>query len=1396
MPRAIVLTIARRDETNIVDLAEIGLPIIRGEVRVPESMIDEMFAEYCEVMQSDFRTGSDEITQTVQLQAEESHRSLHSIGERMFTTLLPSGVGDRLRLATPSLLYLHLDEQLLALPWECAHDGHSFLGCKFSLGRQVFIDDGPRPVSRDTAIGEQCRVLLVSDGGEEEPWIVPEMERLAAQLSNSGFADVTLLRGPVDKQQLLSALNASDIVHFAGQTLLNPRSVLDCGWSMQDGEIVQADLAELSDLPVLVWSESLGSVASGVDSAENSRQLTYGTSCSLLFSGIQNVITDCWPNRDTRDSTFAESFYTSLLTGATVGESLRQAREDLIARHGAGGASWARHCLYGDPQLAPFLDANSRAARRGRPSVDQKAERRQLTVMFCDLVDATKHSERLDPEDWRAVVRLWQKACAEIVAEYRGYVAQYLGDGILIYFGFPTAHENSAERAARAATDILRAMPRINEDASSLNPSEALKLRIGIHTGPVVIGEMGVDASRDFLAMGATPNVAARLQQRAEPNSTLVSDATYHLIHERFDCVPRAQLNLTGVSEPVNAYRIVAARQMPDDTGNITPFVGRQEELTALRERWDRARDGNGQVLLVYGDPGIGKSRIMREFNASVAGPGDRLIVARCSPLHDGSAHYPLIETLRRLFQFNGEIDDGIRLKMIETALQRRNFDLAETVPLIADLLSVDYLDSYTEPELSSEGRRQKLEETLVRWLIRDSLWQPLCFLVEDVQWVDPSTYSMLTRLVAEARGSPLFVIITFRPSPQVPWVARADLDHLQLDRLPRRSAEDMVRKVARGTPLADDVVQDVVRKTDGVPLFLEEYTRMAVERQGEAKDSRDDQPWGSETIPATLQDLLMERLDRLGDAKQVAQLASTIGRAFSFDVLKSVSTLSERALRLHLKTLIDAGLVFERGDASSDQFVFKHVMTRDAAYNSLLKGNREQIHRQIAERLESAVAKQEPELIAHHLTEAGETDKAVTAWLTAGQRQAAKSAHMEAIAHLTRAIDLLRELPASYQRSGQELEAQTLLASCRIATDGYGASTVETAYNRALELSRVLDDRQRHIKVLMGLEGFYFMRGNFQTAHQFADQALSLLEHADDRPRLSQAHWGLGCIFFHQGEFGLSQGHMQQSLDYYEPAKSNRGAVQDAKIMCLCYTAWGLWELGFPQKALDTAYKVMAYADELAHPFSQAEALDFAAAVHLFRRETSAARRLAEASIELCTRQGFPVWLALALVIRGRCLTKQGETDEGLAEMRKGIDLWASTGALVTRPYYLAQLAEGLMSCGRLAEARDVLSEALGIVDRTGERYFEAELTRLQGELYLAEEQDEDAENRFRRAVDIARRQGTLSLELRGAMSLSRLALRRGNGAEFREKLAGVVDQFTEGLDTKDLRDAKELIA
>jgi TOMM system kinase/cyclase fusion protein len=1064
------------------------------------------------------------------------------------------------------------------------------------------------------------------------------------------------------------------------------------------------------------------------------------------------------------------------------------------------------------PALAPSPPPSPAAPLETAPSTPD-AERRQLTVLFCDLVDSTALSSQLDPEDLRDVVRAYQAACAKVIARFEGHIAQYLGDGLLVYFGYPRANEDDAQRAVRAGLGIVEALDQLNTRLTQ-ERGVHLAVRLGIHTGLVVVGGMGGAGRQEQLAVGDTPNVAARLQGLAAPDTVVVSEATYRLVHGYFawdDLGPQA---LKGVERPVQVYRVLGtsgAQSRLDVVSprGLTPLVGRDVEVALLRERWAQARDGLGQVVVLSGEAGIGKSRLGQVLHEHLAAEPHTRLEWRCASAAQQSPLHPVLAHLHRLLRWRPDQTPAEKLHTLEETLATSGVALPEAVPLLAALLSLPLPARYPPLIFTPQRQKQKTLEAVLAWLLAETTRQPVLFIVEDLHWVDPSTLEFLTLLLDQGPTARLLTLLTCRPEFHAPWGFRAHLTPLTLSRLPRPQATQMTRRVTGGKALPAEVVAQIVTKTDGVPLFVEELTKMVLESGllREAEQAYElTGPLPPLAIPATLHDSLMARLDRLATVKDVAQLGATIGRTFAYELLQAVSPLDDATLQHGLRQLVDAELVYQRGVPPQALYTFKHALIQDAAYQSLLRSTRQQYHQRIAQVLAARfpeTAETQPELLAQHYTEAGLRAQALPYWQRAGQRTLQRSAYAEAIAHLTRGLEVLQTLPETAERAQHELLFQTTLGPALLAAKGSAAPEMARAYARARELCRQVGETPELFPVLRGLWRFYSTRAEHSTAWELAEQLLPLAQRLQEPALLLEAHHAYGLTSFYGGKLLPARAHLEQSIALYDPLQHRAHAFRygyDPGVVCASYRAWTLWLLGYPDQALAQSHEAPRLARELAHPFSLGAALTWAGAVHQFRREWPAAQERVEAAMRLSIEQGFPLWIAYGAIQQGWALAAQGQAEQGLVHLREGLAASRATGAEVFRPYYLALLAEAYGHAGHAEQGSTTLAEALALVERTGERWWEAGLHRLKGDLVLTQAGGEraaveEAEACFQHALTIARQQQAKSLELRAAMSLSRLWQQQGKRAEPYELLAAVYGWFTEGFDTADLQEAKALL-
>jgi TOMM system kinase/cyclase fusion protein len=1040
------------------------------------------------------------------------------------------------------------------------------------------------------------------------------------------------------------------------------------------------------------------------------------------------------------------------------------------------------------------------------------AERRQLTVLFCDLVDSTALASQLDPEELREVVRAYQEACAKVIGRFAGHIAQYLGDGLLVYFGYPRAHEDDAQRAVRAGLGMVEALGQLNTRLGQERGVQ-LAVRLGIHTGLVVVGEVGGDTRHEQLALGETPNLAARLQGIAAPNTVVISATTFQLLGGFFACQALGPHRLKGFAQPLQVYQVLhesTARSRLEAAGSsgLTPLVGREQEIALLRERWAQVKDGVGQVVLLSGEAGIGKSRLVQVLTEQVAAePQAWLTPCQCSPYYQNTALYPLIELLERVaLRFDREESAPQKLRKLEGFLVPYGLPLAEAVPLFAALLSLPLTDDYAPLAVSPERQKQQTLQALLTILLRTAAQQPLLLVMEDLHWVDPTTLEWLSLLVDQGPTARILTLLTFRPDFHPPWTGRSHLTLVTLPRLPRRQAVEMTGRVAHGKALPSEVVEQVVSKTDGVPLFVEELTKMVLESgllqeiEGHYELT---EPLPPLAIPATLQDSLRARLDRLATAKTVAQLGATIGRTFAYELLQAVAPLDKATLQHSLRQLVEAELVYQRGVASEATYIFKHALIQDTAYQSLLRSTRQQYHHRIAQVLEAhfpETAETQPEWLAHHYTEAGLAEQAIPYWQRAGEHARDRGAPLEAIRHVTTGIALLTTLPETPARTQQAVSLHLALGAALQMAKGYAAPEVEQAYTQAYAWCQQVGETPALVPVLLGLWWFYLNRPQLPTARELGDTLLRLARQADDPALAVLAHDALGRTLLSLGAFPAARQHLEAAIARDTPDQRRTPAFRlgpDPGVACRTHAAWTLWALGYPDHALARVHEALALAHELAHPFSLAHARVHAAFISQWRRDVPAVHEHAEAAVALSTTQGFPLWAAAGTSLRGWALALQGQGEAGLAQVRQGIAAYRATGAALGVPYFCTVLADVAAHLGHTADGLQALAEAHTLVEQHEERHWEAEICRLWGVVLLRQPgtPPAEAEACFQRALDVARRQEAKALELRAAMSLTRLWQQQGKRAEAHELLAPIYGWFTEGFDTADLQEAKALL-
>ncbi|MCP4317989.1 MAG: AAA family ATPase [Hyphomicrobiales bacterium] len=1037
-----------------------------------------------------------------------------------------------------------------------------------------------------------------------------------------------------------------------------------------------------------------------------------------------------------------------------------------------------------------------------------EAERRQLSVMFCDLVGSTELSRRLDPEDLREVMRHYQDAVAGSVTRYEGYVAKFLGDGVLAYFGWPRAHEDQAERAVRAGLDAVAAVARLKLDYNVV-----LKARVGIATGQVVVGDLIGEATKETEAVtGETPNLAARLQGLAKPDQVVIGSTTRLLIGETFDLKDLGPHDLKGFAQPVTTWHVlgegtVESRFGAAHPGALTQLVGREHELGLLRRAWEQSRAGIGQVVLVSGEPGIGKSRLVEALSGELNAEDCTRITLGCSPYRTNSALYPVIVHLEHVLNWQDEDNAEVKLAKLEKALQGFSLVPAEVIPLFASLLSLPLEeDRYPLLNLPPQQQKQQTLDAIVAWLLEEAERHPVLQVWEDLHWADPSTLELLALEIEQAPTAPIHNVLTFRPEFVPPWPQRSHMTPLTLNRLERPEVEALITQQADGKALPREVVEHIVGKTDGVPLYVEELTKTILEA-GFLRE-RDGGfeligPLSDVTIPATLQDSLMARLDRLPTIREVAQLAAVLGREFTYEMLQAIASLEEATLQEGLNQLVNAELLYQRGRPPHAKYIFKHALVQDAAYLSLLKSTRQYYHQQVAVLLESRfpdTVEVHPELVAHHFMEAGFLNQAVGHWQRAAELAIKRSANLEAIAHCTMGLDCIKASPESSELARQELALQITIGVPLVATKGYGSPEAAAHYHRARELCKQTGETHQLLPVIYGQWLDSAARGDYRTARAFGEELLHFAAQQDESGPTVVGHRTIAWIDLFRAELNLSLTHVDQGLSLYDAEQHLLVAYQyahDSKVALLGCRACLEWLTGYPERAAETGRESIAHARHLNHPNSLAYALCYGgAAPATFRREPAAVAEAADELIDLSEKQAFPLRHTTGTVFQGWSMAHAGRAEEGIALMQKALAELARAGQDYARTLYVALLVEAALANGMDQEASRALDEAFALAERTGERWWAAELHRLRGQcLIKATDQTLEAESCYRNALRIARDQGARSLELRTAISLARLWRDDNKRRNARNLLAPVYDWFTEGFDTPDLKDAKALL-
>jgi class 3 adenylate cyclase/predicted ATPase len=1044
------------------------------------------------------------------------------------------------------------------------------------------------------------------------------------------------------------------------------------------------------------------------------------------------------------------------------------------------------------------------ASAGANPPAQAAVERRQLTVMFCDLADSTALSTRLDPEDMRDVIRAYQTACADVIARHDGFVAKFMGDGLLAYFGYPRAHEDEAERAVRAGLEIVASVGGLQTPAR-----EALQVRIGIATGLVVVGDrIGTGAAKEQAVVGEAPNLAARLQALARPNAIIIAEATRRQVGNLFEFIDLGPQAMKGLATPQPAWRVLgesdAANRFKALRSSATPLVGRDEEIELLLQRWASAKSGAGHAVLISAEPGVGKSRLAEAVREHIRGDPHVTLRYFCSPHHRESAFYPIAGQLERAAAFDRSDDAAARRRKLNDLLIGGPAE-AE-LPLFAELLSVPGIESRLALELTPERRREEILNALLRLVEDLARRQPVLAMFEDLHWMDPSSGELLDRIIPRLDRLPVLLIATFRPEFQPSWAGQPHVSTMALPRLDRRAGEALVRALAGGVPLPADILDEILKRSDGVPLFLEEVTKVVLEAGGTAVRGAPSATGGARlAVPVSLQASLMARLDRLGAAaREVAQTASAIGRDFPYDLVVAAAPRDEAETRAALDQLVAAGLVFRSGTPPAAGYQFKHALVQDTAYSTLLRGPRRALHERIAEAIEKRMPEAgdgEPEILAHHFAEAGQPERAASYWLDAGRREAGRSANIEAIAHLQRGIEALAPVAETPERLRLELALQLALGPSLMANEGFASAQGEAAYLRAWALAERLGDDRALFSAAWG-RWMTTAQGplNDKTVTDIVKELFRAAEQINDPGLRLQAHHAAWVTTLWLGEPAATHDHVSKGLALYDREKHGRHAVLYGghdPAACGCgHDAIALGIMGYPDQALASLRHGIAFANDLGHAPSVAHALWLAGFVHMMRRDAPAALETGKRLVTLGSEHNFAVYRVAGRVLRGWARALLGAPEEGLAEMREATDVYRSLAGVMTGPFLVA-LADSERQASHFDRAEATLVQAQAVVTHRGEQLWIGGVLRSMGDLAASRPPADlaAAERLYTEALAIARRLGAKSLELRATKSLARLWWRRGKAREARDLLAPVLGWFTEGFDTSDLIEAKGLL-
>jgi predicted ATPase/class 3 adenylate cyclase len=1042
------------------------------------------------------------------------------------------------------------------------------------------------------------------------------------------------------------------------------------------------------------------------------------------------------------------------------------------------------------------------------PLPRDEGERRHLTVMFCDLVGSTALSARLDPEDMQRVIASYQACIGEVIGRFQGMIARYMGDGVLAYFGYPRAQEDDVEQAVRAALAVVEAIANLRTDADA-----ALQARVSLATGTVVVSELLIDhAPAQQSVVGETPNLAARLQTLADPGTVVICPNTRQLARGHFDYRYLGAHALKGWAEPVPVWRVLGTSGVESGSeemhqSKLPPLVGREEEIELLLRRWQHATLEDGRVVVLTGEPGIGKSHIARALDERLHGQPHITLRYFCSAHHTNSALFPFIGQLERAAGFERSDLAAEKLSKLDNLVAQSTAD-PEHVAVLASLLALPERNGYRLQELSPQKSKERTLATLLAQLEGLAARSPVFVIFEDVQWIDPTSLELLAATVERVQQRRILLLITTRPEFTPPWPSYPHMTTISLTRLGRRDGAALVVRVTGGKTLPNEVMDEILARTDGVPLFVEELTKTVLEsgllheQDGHYVLER---PLPALAIPTTLQASLMARLDRLAPVREVAQIGAVAGRDFHYELLKAVAGLPRDKLEEALGQLVQSGLIFRRGEIPHAVYSFKHALVRDAAYASLLISRRGHLHAAIANALEQQfpeIVETQPETLAHHLTDAGLIDKAVRYWLQAGKNAALRSANIEAIAHLRRGIDVTARLPDGEPKDRCELDFQLILGPCLIATAGPADSKAVATFARARELCERTGEPPEYLQVMFWLATASVVRGELPQALEAVTTLLSAAQARGARPALINAIRGRAMILMFLGRLVDAREGIEHAVEVFNTSAeidqmAARAAGQDAGVAMLALMSWVLWVLGDVEAAVTRMTAALERADAVHHAHTQAYAWYYASVLHALRGEPAIALGYAKRCLAISEQHGFRQWLGLSRAIRGVCTAALDASGSRLDDVKAALEEYQRAGYQLGITAQSALLSSALLLRNEHEAALEAIDHGLSIVHHNDERFLEAELYRLKAcALRMRGAPEVEIETMLVHALRTARSQQARSLELRAAMDLARFWMNKGKRAEARDMLAAIHGRFTEGFGTEDLKNAQTLLA